>query len=228
MRNYGILENYKEFGVGIVEFALDDYVSTIKSLSRYYEKLDKILDGEVKVVKHHQRVGDICRSIFERIRNLNEIEHFFQSEWTKCLTTLDVNYLFEQTKRKLREKGYKVNLMGLVVSTDEKGVKVYANEKTSENGKFTTYCLGVNSKNQDGNWVNGYLNCKFKKGVTVANKSKIKIKSSFFVATRSNNKSYVHLMITDFELLEPGENAEDSADDFMKIPEGAADDAPFL
>ena len=146
MRDYGILENYKEFGVGIVEFALDDYVSTIKSLGRYYIKLEKILNGEVKVVKHHQRVGDICRNIYGRIKNLNEIERFFQSEWTECLTSLDVNYLFEQAKEKLREKGYKVNLMGLVVSTDDKGVKVFASEKKSENGKFTAYSIGINSK----------------------------------------------------------------------------------
>ena len=32
MRNYGILENYESLGTGIVEFALDDYASTVKRL----------------------------------------------------------------------------------------------------------------------------------------------------------------------------------------------------
>ena len=203
MRNYGILENYESLGTGIVEFALDDYASTVKSLCRHYQKLEKYLDEGTKAVKHHQRVGDICRAIYDRIRNLNEIERFLTSDWVKHLTTVDIEYVFRELKKRLREKGYKVNTMGLVVTSDDKGVKIYANEKESANGKFTAYSLGINSKNPNGEWVNGYINCKFKKGVSVANKSKIKIKSAFFVATKGGNKSYTHLMITDFEILEP-------------------------
>lgn len=227
MSSYGILENYENFGTGIVEFALDDYTSTVKSLCRYYDKLEKYL-GEAKATKHHQRVGDICRNIYERIRNLNEIERFLTSEWVQHLTTVDIEYVFRELKKRLKEKGYRVNLMGLIVSTDDKGVKVYAKEKEGAHGKFMTYTLGVNSKNKDGEWANGYINCKFKKDVSVANKTKIKIKSAFFVATKSGGKSYTHLMITDFDILEAGETASDSADEFMKIPEGVEDEVPFL
>lgn len=227
MNSYGILENYENFGTGIVEFALDDYASTVKSLCRYYDKLEKYL-GDVKATKHHQRIGDICRNIYERIRNLNEIERFLTSEWVQHLTTVDIEYVFRELKKRLKEKGYRVNLMGLIVSTDDKGVKVYANEKEGAYGKFMTYSLGVNSKNKDGEWVNGCINCKFKKDVSVANKTKIKIKSAFFVATKSGGKSYTHLMITDFDILESGETASDSADEFMKIPEGVEDEVPFL
>lgn len=228
MCDYGLLENYENLGIEVVKFALDDYTATIKSLCRYYEKLEKVLNGEVKVTKHHQRIGDICRYIYARIRNLNEIEQFLSSEWVQQLTTIDTQYVFQELKKKLREKGYKVGLMGLVVTTDDKGVRVYASEKEGQNGKFMTYSVGVNSKNQDGNWVNGYINCRFKKGVSVANKSKIKIKSSFFVAAKSGGKTYTHLMITDFDVLEAGETSGDGADEFISIPDSVDEEAPFL
>ena len=228
MRDYGLLEHYSNLGTGIVEFALDDYASTVMSLCRYYSKLEKYLDENVKAVKHHQRVGDICHSIYKRICNMHEIEEFLTGDWVQHLTTLDVKLLLEETKRKLKQKGYKVNIMGLIVSTDDRGVTVYANEKEGPNGKFTSYSLAVNSKTTDGNWVNGYINCRFKKGVSVANKSKIKIERSFFVASKSGGKSYTHLMITDFTVLEGGETAAASSDEFMKIPEGVDDEVPFL
>ena len=226
MCSYGILENYESLGAGVVKFALNDYTSTIESLCRYYEKLDKFLDENTKAVKHHQRVGDICLAIYKRIENLNEIEKFLSGDWVKSLTSLDIEYVFEKVKKKLKEKGYKVNIMGLIVSTDEHGVKIFAHEKEGANGNFTSYTLGINTKDQNGNWINGYISCRFKKGITVPNKTKIKINKSFFVASRSNNKSYTHLMITDFDVLEPGDS--EGGEDFMKIPEGAADDAPFL
>ena len=228
IQSLGLLENYKDLGVGIIEFALDDYVSTIKSLNTYYKKLERGLDENFKARKYHERVGDVCNEIYHRIRNLNDIESFLTGDWVKSLTEMDVDMLFQETKNKLRKKGYKVKLMGLIVQTDDRGVKVYATERESSNGKFTSYSIGINSKNASGEWINGYVNCKFKKGVSVANKAKIKINSSFFVATKSGQKSYTHLMITDFDILEPGESAGDSADEFMKIPENIDEDVPFL
>ena len=177
-------------------------------------------------MKHHQRVGDVCRSIYDRIVNLKEIERFLTSEWVEHLTNIDVDYVFKALKKNLKEKGYKVDIMGLIASTDDKGVTIFANEKESENGKFMTYSIGVSSKNQQGEWVNGYITCRFKKGVSIANKTKIKINRSFFVATKSKGKSYTSLMITDYEVLESGETAQNSADEFMKIPTDIDD--PFL
>ena len=230
MRNYGILENYESLGAGIVEFAIDDYTSTVKSLCRYYDKLEKALYEYSRPMKHHQRVGDVCLAIYKRIKNLQEIEHFLHSEWVQELTNVDVEYVFREVKKKLKEKGYRVGLMGLIVTTDEKGVKVFANEKESANGKFMSYSVGVSSKNQNGEWVNGYISCRFKKGVSVPNKAKIKINKGFFVASKSGEKSYTHLMVTDFKVIEGGESssAAQDADEFMKIPDNIDDEQPFL
>jgi len=228
IQSLGLLENYKELGISIIEFALDDYVSTVKSLRTYYKKLDRGLEEGFKARKYHERVGDVCCEIYHRIHNLNDIENFLTGDWVKKLTDMDVDLLFRETKKQLRKKGYKVGLMGLTVTTDDKGVKVFATEREGKNGKYTTYSVGISSKDMNGNWINGYVNCRFKKGVSVANKTKIKIKSAFFVASKSGDKTYTHLMITDFDVLESGETATQDADEFMKIPEGVDEDVPFL
>ena len=226
--SYGILENYKELGVGIIEFALDDYVSTAKSLRHFYKKLDNSLNENLgRVRKHHERCGDVCRAIYRRINNLNEIERFLTDEYVQKLTTLDVDGLFRETKRRLKEKGFRVKLMSLVVRSDDKGVRIFANEKEGANGKYTLYSIGIASKGSDGNWINGYVPCRFKKGVTVANKAKIKINSAFFCNSKSGDKVYTSLLITDFETIDAGDAATD-ADGFVKIPDTVDDEAPFL
>ena len=227
-QKYGLLENYKDLGVGIIEFALDDYVGTVKSLRTYYRKLDRCFEEGFKPRKYHENAWEVISEIYQRIRNLQDIESFLTGEWVKTLTDMDVKMLFRETKRKLRQKGFKVELMGLIAQTDDRGVTIYAKEIEGQNGKFTVYNAGICSKNKDGKWVNGYVGCRFKKGVVVADKTKIKINSSFFTANKSGEKTYTSLMITDFEVLEAGETASDAADQFMSIPDNIEDEVPFL
>lgn len=118
--------------------------------------------------------------------------------------------------------------MGLKVTTDGRAVTVYANEKTTQNGgKFTTYSIGVASKDKDGNWVNGFLDCQFKKGVEIANKTKIEISNSFYTVNEYNGKKYLKLFILDFAVTEQGEVPQPapapSDDGFMNIPDGLED-----
>lgn len=113
--------------------------------------------------------------------------------------------------------------MGLTVKSDDKGVKVFANEKEGANGKYTLYSIGVSSKDANGNWVSGYINVRFKKGVEVANKSKIKINNAFYVVNKSGDRSYVSLMITDFDVLEGGE----SGDGFIDMSNVKDEELPF-
>jgi len=227
-QSFGILENYKSLGVGIIEFALDDYISTIKSLRTYYKKLDRCFEEGFKARKFHERMGDVCLDIYHRIQNLNDIEKFLTGDWVQTLSDMDVYLLFQETKRKLRKKGYRVGLMGLTVTTDDKGVTVFANEKEGAKGKYVFYSIGVSTKNKESNtWVNGFINCRFKTGVVVANKTKIKINSAFFFASKYGDKTYTNLMITDFDILEPGDSSGDP-DDFVKIPDNVDEEVPFL
>ena len=114
--------------------------------------------------------------------------------------------------------------MGLTVKSDEKGVMVFANEKEGANGKYTLYSIGVSSKDTNGGWVNGFLNVRFKKGVEVANKTKIKINNAFPVVTKSGDKTYVSFMITDFDNLSEGTNSEDGFIDMSNIKD---EELPF-
>lgn len=118
--------------------------------------------------------------------------------------------------------------MSLRVTTDGKPVTVYANEKTTQNGgKFTTYSIGVSSKDKDGNWINGFLDCQFKKGVEVAHKSKIEISNSFYTVNEYNGKKYLKLFIMDFNVVDGPSTAPVDMDSFMNIPDGISDELPF-
>lgn len=111
--------------------------------------------------------------------------------------------------------------------TEEKSVKIYAKERTWSGGSFTVYSMGVSSKDKDSNWVNGFLDCEFKKGVNVANKSKIKINNAFPVVRKSGEKTFVKWFITDFEVIEEGEVSQPQNDDFMNIPDSDLEELPF-
>lgn len=123
--------------------------------------------------------------------------------------------------------------MGLVVTTDEKEIKIYRKDRqTQAGGTFATYSIKIASKKKDGNWVNGFIDVAFKKDVEVVDKSVIKINKAFFTANEYNGKSYVKLMITDFDVVEEGEAPQPPADipteDFINIPDGELDElVPF-
>ncbi|MBO5921944.1 MAG: hypothetical protein J6Q48_06105 [Bacteroidaceae bacterium] len=117
--------------------------------------------------------------------------------------------------------------MGLKVTTDGKPVTVYRKEKDTQNGgKFTTYSIGISSKDKDGNWVNGYLDAQFKKGVEVAHKAKINISNSFYTVNEYNGKKYTKIFVMDFEVVDPGE-VQSNDTGFMNIPDGLDEELPF-
>ena len=115
--------------------------------------------------------------------------------------------------------------MALKVVTDNKPVTVYRQDKTSSNGvAYTQYSLGVSSKDKDGNWVNGFLDCQFKKGTDIPNKAKIEITNSFYTVSEYNGKKFLKLFVLDFNIVEGGAPAPvPSGDGFMNIPDGLDD-----
>lgn len=120
--------------------------------------------------------------------------------------------------------------MGLKTITDGRPVVVFVNERQMQNGeKFKTYVIGVASKDKEGNWVNGYIDCQFKKDVMIENKSKINITNSFYTVSEYNGKKYVKLFILDFEVVEsPLPLSMPVGDDgFMQIPDGFDEELPF-
>ena len=95
--------------------------------------------------------------------------------------------------------------MGLRCITDGKPVTVYRQDKTSQNGvSYTQYSLGISSKDKDGNWLSGYIDCTFKKGTDIPHKSKIEISNSFYTINEYNGKKYYKLFVLDFQIVESG------------------------
>ena len=121
--------------------------------------------------------------------------------------------------------------MGLKTVTDGKAVTVYRKDRDTQNGgKFTTYCIGIASKDKEGNWVNGFLDCQFKKGVEVNNKAKIEIANSFYTVNEYNGKKYTKLFILDFTVTEDGEapvSQEEIDMSFMDISADMQEELPF-
>lgn len=117
----------------------------------------------------------------------------------------------------------------MITLTGEK-VKIYCKERTYSGGSFMTYSMSVASKDKDGNWVNGFLDCEFKKADAekITNKCVIKINNAFpKITVAKDDRKYVKWFINDFEITEMGEGAIANADDFMKIPSDIDSELPF-
>lgn len=84
---------------------------------------------------------------------------------------------------------------------------IFANKHESMSGTWYTYSTGISSKREDGSYASMYIDVKFRKGVTVENKTKINIKDGFltmreFTANGGDVVKRIVLMVMDFELVE--------------------------
>lgn len=116
--------------------------------------------------------------------------------------------------------------------TEDKKVRIFRKDRaTRDGGTFATYCMGVSSKKQDGSYVNGFIDCSFKNGVEVNNKTDITIQNAFPTVRESNGRTFVSWMITEFEVVGEGQapvNANQDPDmGFINVPEGLDNDLPF-
>ena len=75
---------------------------------------------------------------------------------------------------------------------------------------YSYYKIGVSKKSQTGEWINGYIRCKFKKGVTLENQTKINIKSSFLSFDLIDRKSIPCIVVTEFEIIDDNNKASES------------------
>ena len=73
--------------------------------------------------------------------------------------------------------------------------------KAINNGK-TFYNLGLSRKDEKGNYINGYINCKFKKDVELEDKTKIMIKSAFLTFYLKDKITVPYIFISDFDLVD--------------------------
>lgn len=81
------------------------------------------------------------------------------------------------------------------INLQECEVMIFKNEKG-------TYKIGMSKKDRNNQYFNGYLLCKFKKGVEIENKTKIKIKNAFISFYLNDKETIPYIMITEYEKVE--------------------------
>ena len=118
--------------------------------------------------------------------------------------------------------------MGLTVTTDNKPVTVVRKDGTSQSGKaYTMYSLMYSFKNGE-EWKNVFVDCAFKKGTDLANKSKINITNAFLTGSEFNGNTKPKIFVLDYEVVEGSQPVPaPNGDDFMSIPAGISEELPF-
>lgn len=69
----------------------------------------------------------------------------------------------------------------------------------TDNDYGTFYQIGLSKKNQDGSYENGYINCQFKKGVSLENQTKIYIKKAWLSFYKKDKTTVPYIFISEFE-----------------------------
>ena len=64
------------------------------------------------------------------------------------------------------------------------------------------YSIGLSKKDADGNYVNGYMTCKFKKDVELENQTKIYIKNAFLTFYVKDKITVPYIFISEFETVD--------------------------
>ena len=119
--------------------------------------------------------------------------------------------------------------MGLTVTTDNKPVTVVRKDGVSQSGKaYTMYSLMYSFKNGE-EWKNVFVDCAFKKGTDLVNKSKIKITNAFMTGSEFNGNTKPKIFVLDFEVVEGGAapKVEANPDEWLNIPDNIDADLPF-
>lgn len=93
------------------------------------------------------------------------------------------------------------------------------------------YSLGLSKKMQDGNYLNGYIPCQFKKNVEIDNKKKIYIKNAWLTFYIKDKKTIPYIFINEFEYVEAAiKEAKKETDPFKEFAdeiEITDEDLPF-
>ena len=75
---------------------------------------------------------------------------------------------------------------------DNEEVIIFKNDKDF-------YSIGMSRKDRNNEVYYGYFPCQFKKGINVANKTRIKLKNAFISFYLKDNETKAYIMICDYE-----------------------------
>ena len=63
------------------------------------------------------------------------------------------------------------------------------------------YSMGLSKKDMNGNYINGYISCRFKKDVHLKNKTAIQIKDAWLDFYLSNKRTIPYIFINEFDIV---------------------------
>ena len=98
------------------------------------------------------------------------------------------------------------------------------------------YSVGLSRKDRDGNYINGYMPCRFKNNVSVEDKTKMYIKSAWLDFYLKDKETKPYVFINEFETIdqtitrikeEAREEVNDPFTQFANEVEINSDDLPF-
>ena len=114
-------------------------------------------------------------------------EYYYKGEWHKPKKEIKVKNVLD----KYMEKEKKME----IVSNKEE--MIFRNEYNDK----PFYTMGMSKKDKNGNYVKGYVNVSFKKGVELNNMTKIKIKSAWLDFYKKDVQTIPYIFINDFDII---------------------------
>lgn len=101
--------------------------------------------------------------------------------------------------------------------SSEYPVRIY--RKESEGNTYYNYSMGLSNKKQDGSYEYGYIKCRFRKGVTLENQTRIYLKEAWLSFYKKEDKTVPYIFINEFETVaEAIDNSKDIKKDEVEDP----------
>lgn len=79
--------------------------------------------------------------------------------------------------------------------------------KNERDGKVS-YSIGISKRKDDNTWEKGYIPVRFRKDVTLEDKTKIKIKSAWLDFFKIEKKTFPYIFINEFEKITSQEESQ--------------------
>lgn len=101
--------------------------------------------------------------------------------------------------------------------------------KSERNGKVL-YSIGLSKRNQDGTYDKGYMSVRFKKDVSLSDKTKIHIKQAWLDFYKIEKKTLPYIFINEFDVITQTPQVQDEKHDewgSAKDIHLTQDDLPF-
>lgn len=74
--------------------------------------------------------------------------------------------------------------------------------KSKKDKNLIFYYISLSKKNKENNYINGYIQCKFRKGVVIPNITDINIKKSFLSFYLKDKITIPYIFVQDFDVIE--------------------------